>query len=156
MRKNLVEADLVECVLGLGANLFYNSPMEACVVVCRTSKPAEQKGKVLFIDAVNEVARVQAQSSLKPEHQRRILSAYQTYSDESGLAKAASLEEIAAQDYSLSIPLYVRRKANQGSSQEAKTLAETWAEWEQSGRSFWREMDAVFEMLDTLVESLEE
>ena len=30
----LVEIDLLECVLGLGPNLFYNSPMEACVVVC--------------------------------------------------------------------------------------------------------------------------
>ena len=39
MRRKLVESDLVECVLGLGPNLFYNSPMEACVVVCRTRKP---------------------------------------------------------------------------------------------------------------------
>ncbi len=57
MRRKLVEADLVECVLGLGPNLFYNSPMEACVVICRTQKPPSRKGKVLFIDAVHEVAR---------------------------------------------------------------------------------------------------
>lgn len=151
MRKKLLEADLVECVLGLGANLFYNSPMEACVVVCRTSKPAKRKGKVLFINAVNEVARVQAQSFLKPEHQQRILSVYQTFKDEPGFAKAASLEEISAQDYNLSIPLYVQHKSNQGNSQEAKTLAEVWADWEQTGRSFWQEMDAVVKMLDGLV-----
>ena len=36
MRRKLIEADLIECVLGLGPNLFYNSPMEACVVICRT------------------------------------------------------------------------------------------------------------------------
>jgi len=51
MRRKLVELDLVECVLGLGPNLFYNSPMEACVVVCRSQKPPERQGKVLFIDA---------------------------------------------------------------------------------------------------------
>jgi type I restriction enzyme M protein len=39
MRRKLIEADAIECVLGLGPNLFYNSPMEACVVICRTSKP---------------------------------------------------------------------------------------------------------------------
>ena len=33
MRRKLVELDLLECVLGLGPNLFYNSPMEACVVI---------------------------------------------------------------------------------------------------------------------------
>ena len=41
MRRALIERDLVDCVLGLGPNLFYNSPMEACVVVCRTPQAAE-------------------------------------------------------------------------------------------------------------------
>ena len=75
MRRKLIESDLLECVLGLGPNLFYNSPMEACVVICRTEKPAARRGKVLFIDAVREVARERAQSFLKSEHQQRILGA---------------------------------------------------------------------------------
>ena len=49
-RRKLIEADLVECVLGLGPNLFYNSPMEACVV-CRTAKPKPRKNKILLINA---------------------------------------------------------------------------------------------------------
>src|SRR5262249_1760945 len=69
LRQKMVEADLVECVLGLGPNLFYNSPMEACVVICRNRKPAERRRKVLLIDAVNEIARERAMSFLKPEHQ---------------------------------------------------------------------------------------
>jgi type I restriction enzyme M protein len=73
MRQALIEADLVECVVGLGPNLFYNSPMEACVVICRTRKPARRKGRVLLVDAVNEVARDRAQSVLTAEHQGRIL-----------------------------------------------------------------------------------
>ena len=44
------------------------------------------RGKVLFIDAVNEVARERAQSFLKPEHQQRILAAYQAFADEPGFA----------------------------------------------------------------------
>jgi len=55
MREKIVESDLIECVLGLGPNLFYNAAMEACVVVCRADKPAERQGKILFINAVNEV-----------------------------------------------------------------------------------------------------
>ncbi|MGI8502536.1 MAG: type I restriction-modification system subunit M [Hassallia sp.] len=150
MRQKLVEADLVECVLGLGANLFYNSPMEACIVICRTSKPRDRQGKVLFIDAVHEVARVQAQSLLKPEHQTRILNAYQHYSDEPGFATVATRKEIVAQDYSLSIPLYVRRTTANNQTQEVKTLAEVWADWEQGSRNFWQEMDALVDMLDSL------
>lgn len=152
MRQKLVEADLVDCVLGLGANLFYNSPMEACVVICRAAKPSERQGKVLFIDAVKEVARVQAQSFLKPEHQSRILQAYQGFADDPGFAKVATLAEVAEQDYSLSIPLYVRRKLATDKPEEAKSLKAIWEDWEEAGREFWREMDAVVEMLDGLVE----
>jgi type I restriction-modification system DNA methylase subunit len=41
--------------------------------------PDEHKGKVIFIDAVNQVTRERAQSVLKPEHQQRILSAYRAF-----------------------------------------------------------------------------
>jgi type I restriction enzyme M protein len=38
-RRKLIEADRLDGVLGLGPNLFFNSPIEACVVICRASKP---------------------------------------------------------------------------------------------------------------------
>ena len=151
MRQKLVQADLVDCVLGLGPNLFYNSPMEACVVICRTAKPPERQGKVLFIDGVKEVARVQAQSFLKPEHQARVLKAYQDFVDAPGFARVATLAQVAEQEYSLSIPLYVRRTLTTDKPGEAKSLKEIWEDWEESGREFWREMDAVVDMLDGLV-----
>ena len=151
MRQKLVEADLVDCVLGLGPNLFYNSPMEACVVICRTAKPPERRGKILFIDGVKDVARVQAQSFLKPEHQVRVLQAYQGFTDQPGFARVATLAEVAEQDYSLSIPLYVRRTLTTAKPEAAKSLKEIWEDWEEAGREFWLEMDGVVEMLDGLV-----
>ena len=68
MREKLVDHDVLECVLGLGPNLFYNSPMEACVVICRMNKPKERRNKVLFINAVNEVIRERAQSFLTDDN----------------------------------------------------------------------------------------
>src|SRR5690606_14399315 len=82
MRRKLIEADLSECVLGLGPNLFYNSPMEACVVICRTRQPEERRGRILFVNAVNEVTRERAQSFLTDEHIERIAGAYRAFSDE--------------------------------------------------------------------------
>ena len=107
MRRKLVEADVVECILGLGPNLFYNSPMEACVVICRTAKPKSRKGRVLFINAVNEVTRERAQSFLTDDHIDRIVKAYEMFRDDPGFARVATLEEIRAKDANLSIPLYV-------------------------------------------------
>jgi type I restriction enzyme M protein len=108
MRQKLVDADLVDCVLGLGPNLFYNSPMEACIVVCRTSKVPERRGRVLFINAVDEVTRERSMSYLKPEHLERIANAYHNFKDVEGFAKVASVDEICLNDGNLSIPLYVR------------------------------------------------
>jgi len=151
LRRKLVEADLVECVLGLGPNLFYNSPMEACVVICRTSKPKKRRGKVLLIDAVNEVARERAMSFLRPEHQARIEGAYAAFADEEGFAKVVTLGEIGVQGHSLSIPLYVKRTTAAVTGEDTPTLREAWEAWEASGRGFWQEMDEVVDMLDGLV-----
>lgn len=45
IRKCLIESDLIEAVIGLGPNLFYNSPMEACIIICRTRKDIELSNK---------------------------------------------------------------------------------------------------------------
>ena len=115
MRRKLIETDAIECVLGLGPNLFYNSPMEACVVICRTAKPKARKGKILFINAINEVTRERAQSFLTNDHIERIVQAYERFKDEPGLARVATLEEIRSKDGNLSIPLYVAPGSNNSS-----------------------------------------
>jgi type I restriction enzyme M protein len=159
MRRKLVEADLLECVLGLGPNLFYNSPMEACVVICRTRKPPARKGKILFIDAVNEVARERAQSFLKPEHQARILKAYKKFVDDPGFAKVASNTEVLEKDGNLSIPRYVRPaqngNGNGNGAVDGKDLKKAWKAFEAGGREFWEQMDGLTEMLDNIVADMD-
>lgn len=149
MRKKLVGSDQVECVLGLGPGLFYNSPMEACVVICRSQKPADRKGKILFIDAVAEIARERAQSFLRPEHQDRILCAYRAFADQSGFAAVASVKDVLAGDGNLSIARYVKRPKAAVAAGGA-TLAATWAAFDEEGREFWSGMDALVDMLDGL------
>ena len=108
MRKKLVQSDMIDCVIGLGPNLFFNAPMEACIVVCRTYKEQAKRGKVLFINAVKEVTRKNAQSFLEEAHIAHIVSAYENYADEENYAKVASIDEVAEKDFSLNIALYVR------------------------------------------------
>lgn len=111
MRKALVRSDLLECVIGLGANLFYSSPMEACIVICRARKPDSRKGCVLFINAVNEVARKNAESFLEPAHIETIVRAYEAYETDGHIARKASIGEIQDNGFVLSIPLYVKGPA---------------------------------------------
>jgi len=153
MRAKMVELDWVEAVIGLGPNLFYNSPMESCVVVCNRRKPAARKGKVLFIDALSEVTRERAQSLLKAEHQQRILTAYKTFADVPGFAKIATLAEIDANAGNLSIPMYVKRVAVApitDSNGDAVSLRSSWEQWQTDGRAFWLQMDCLVERLADL------
>lgn len=127
MRKALVQLDLVEAVIGIGKSLFYNSPMEACIVVCRSKKDSERKRKVLFINAKNEVTRKNAQSYLEPEHIRRIADAYDRFEDENGFSAVATQEEITANNFSLAIPKYVAGITEE--SEEEMNLDEIVTNW---------------------------
>ena len=107
MRENLVRSDLIECVLGIGRNLFYNSPMEACIVICRTKKPAARKGKILFINAKHEVTRKNAQSYLEESHIKKIADAYLNYEEIDKFSKVVSTKDVLANDGELTISLYL-------------------------------------------------
>jgi len=126
MRKKLIEADLIECVLGLGPNLFYNSPMEACVIVCRMKKPAERKVKVLFINAVNEVSHEKAQSFLRDGHIKKILESYRQFKDIESFSKAVEIEEIADKNYTLSIPRYISVNNNRENECSTEEIYQNW------------------------------
>ena len=131
MREKLVRSDAVECVIGLGPNLFYNSPMEACILICRMNKRVERRGQVLFINAINEVERKNAQSYLEEKHIKRIAEAYLKYTDEDGFAKVATIQEIDDNNFSLSIPLYVKQ-AEDESSVDTRNVQEHYESWRAS------------------------
>jgi len=152
MRRGLIDADLVECVLGLGPELFFNSAMESCVVFCRSQKPESRKRQIIFIDAVEEIERGRASSLLRPHHQQKIRDAYEAFDDVPGFAKVATLDEVAAQAHSLSIPLYVKRRTTERViTLVERPLYEIWADLEQDGREFWHQMDVLSDVLDGLL-----
>ncbi len=151
LRRNLVATDMVECVLGLGPSLFYNSPMEACVVICRSKKPKGRTGRTLFIDAVHEIARENAQSFLRPEHQRRIVSAYEAFESTPEFAYVATTDEILTRNGDLTVHHYVIRKLANRGSESGESFVDAWKRFETDGREFWTGMDVLVEVLDGIV-----
>jgi type I restriction enzyme M protein len=134
MRRGIVEADLIDCVLALGPGLFYNSPMEACVVFCRTQKPADRRGKVLFVNAVEEYERRDAQSFLSAENVARIVRCYRGEGTGEVAAALVDRQRIEANGYSLSMPLYVDGGAGGGGREPGDTPGAISA-WEAASRS---------------------
>ena len=144
MRRKLIETDLIECVLGLGPNLFYNSPMEACVVICRTTKPKARKGRILFINAIDEVTHEKTQGFLERQHIEKIVNAYRAFQDIDEFAKVVPIKEVLANDGNMSIPLYLSRSENNG---HEHTLEETTELWETSILKRDHSADALFTSL---------
>ena len=106
IRKNLILQDDIECVIGLGPNLFYNSPMEACIIICNKNKTPEMKNRILMINAVHEVIRKNGESLLLDKHIEKISSTYHEKREIEGFSKVTSLDEIKEKDYNLNISLY--------------------------------------------------
>jgi len=107
MRSKMIEEDLVECVIGLGPNLFYNSPMEACLLITKTNKSENKKGKVLFINAVKEVKQDKNIAFLEQQHIDKIYTIYKNFSEESEIAKIVSNEKLLENKGSLNIAQFI-------------------------------------------------
>ena len=147
MREKLVKMDCLDCIIGLGPNLFYNSPMEACIIVCRMNKRAERRGKVLFINAVNEVERKNAQSFLEEKHIRRIAGVYEQYESEDGFAKVVTIKGMEERHFSLSIPLYVqeRKKVMNAEFLSVQEQYECWRKSAERMRKYYTQLNEMLE-----------
>jgi type I restriction enzyme M protein len=111
IRKNILRMDLLEAVIGLGPNLFYGTGLAACILIFRQRKTKDRKKKVLILDASREFKTGRAQNELLPEHVERIFGWYRDYRDVEGVARVASLDDIAANDWNLNIPRYVEPRS---------------------------------------------
>ena len=144
MRKKMIEEDLVECVIGLGPNMFYNSPMEACLLITKTNKSLERKGKVLIINAVKEVRQEKNIAYLDKSHIERIYKSYLNFKDEDGFAKVVTLEKILENKASLNIAQFV---SNVDQKENVLSIDETLKEWNETSVRLSASMNELFEVL---------
>ncbi|MBC7776259.1 MAG: SAM-dependent DNA methyltransferase, partial [Phycisphaerae bacterium] len=145
MRRKMIENDLVECVIGLGPNLFYNSPMEACLLITTTNKPKNKKGKVLIINAVKEVKQDKNIGYLEQKHIDRVHQAYVDFKDEDGFCKVVGIEEILKNKASLNVAQYVSNVQN---NNDKRTLQEALTAWEDSSIELKKSMNDLFQILN--------
>lgn len=145
MRKKMIEEDLVECVIGLGPNLFYNSPMEACLLITKTNKDKQKKGKVLIINAVKEVKQDKNIAFLESDHIDKIYKTYIDYTEIDGFSKIVSVDDILDRKGSLNIAQYV---SNVDLSVDVVSLNDTISNWESNSKNLKESMNELFQILN--------
>jgi type I restriction enzyme M protein len=112
IRAAMIEADVLEAVIGLPANLFYGTGIPACVLVMRqrqgnhSGKPAERQGKVLFINADREYFEGRAQNYLLPEHIEKIVNTFENHAEVPGFSAIVANATLRENDFNLNIRRY--------------------------------------------------
>lgn len=106
IRKQIVEFNLLDAVIGLPANLFYGTGIPACVLVFRKNRTRRD---VLFIDASGDenYEKGKNQNILRDSDIARIVSTYEAREAIDKYSYVASFDEIKENDFNLNIPRYV-------------------------------------------------
>ena len=82
------------------------------MLVCRMKKPKERKGKIIFIDAKEELRIDRTNAWLEPHHIKKISDAYWKFKDIEGFAKVMSNKDVLANNGNLSLQLHVKQGRN--------------------------------------------
>jgi len=111
IRQGMLEDDLLEAVVGLPAGLFYGTGIPACLLIINKNKPADRKGKVLFINGELEFEEGKNQNKLREQDITKIVETFDNHcftekGDIKRYAKVVTLAEIAENDYNLNIRRY--------------------------------------------------
>lgn len=104
IRKVLLENGAIDTVIGLPANIFFNTSIPTTVIILKKDRPTKD---VLFIDASQGFEKAKNQNTLTDEHIDTILEAYAKRENKEKYAYVAEFEEIVENDYNLNIPRYV-------------------------------------------------
>lgn len=145
IRKNIIDNNLLDAVIGLPANLFYGTSIPTCVLVFK-GREARKNKDILFIDASNEFEKGKNQNKLSPENINNIIETYSIREDVEKYAHVASLDEIKENDYNLNIPRYV----DTFEEEEVIPLSQVAQELTEVKADIANSYDKLFELLNEL------
>ena len=111
IRRALIEENLLDAVVGLPGNLFPTTSIPVAILVFDRAREKggarETSRDVLFIDASRDYQAAKNQNALLDEHMQKIIATFRARQPVDKYAHAASLQEIADNDFNLNIPRYV-------------------------------------------------
>lgn len=131
IRREFIERDLIEAVIEMAPNLFYGTGLAPAILVLRTRKQHERAGKVLFIDGSELFTKGRNQNTLEREHADRIVQAYQAFNVQGHFAHVASLDEVRAQDYNLTVARYIAKPQSETGTSLEDAIEQLTATWQQ-------------------------
>ena len=107
IRRALVEADLIEGVVLLPENLFYNTSAPGIVLLLNRAKPAERRGQFLLVNASQYFVKEKPKNVLTDAGIAAVAEVYRAWETREKLSRVVTLDEVRAADYNLSPSQFV-------------------------------------------------
>ena len=147
IREKLVELDVVETIIGIAKNLFYNSSMPACIIICAKNKTENRKGKVQFINAKHLYAGKNAKEIyLSDNNISEILRLYHDTINDGVLSALATTEDIQKNKCVLNINQYAKGVGND--DDEFESLETSFQSWEDVSNMWNKEIVKLVDLID--------
>ena len=107
IRKYLIDNNFIDCVIQLPDNLFFGTSIATCIMVLKKSK---SDNATLFIDASKECVKVTNSNKLTLENIETIVAAFAEREDKPYFTRLVPNDEIAGQEYNLSVSTYIEQE----------------------------------------------
>ena len=107
IRKNIIENDLIEAIIGLPGGLFYGTGIPAVVLIINKNKSSNRKNKIIFINSENEYEKGKNQNRLNEENIKKILTTFDNFKEITKYSKVIDKNYILENEYNLNIKRYI-------------------------------------------------
>ncbi len=107
IRQYLIDNNFIDCIIQLPSNLFYGTSIATCIMVLKKNKGDND---TLFIDASKEFVKVTNNNKLTENNIAKIVDAFVNHKDSQYFCRMVPNEEIAKQEYNLSVSTYVEQE----------------------------------------------
>lgn len=144
IRQHLLEEGAIDTVIGMPANIFYNTSIPTTVIILRKDRTDRD---VLFIDASQEFTKGKNQNTMTDEHIGKILNTYSKREHIEKFSYVASFDEIKENDFNLNIPRYV----DTFEEEEVVPLSEILKKIKTNRSEIKQATDELYGLLDELV-----
>lgn len=102
VRQWFVEHDLIEGVIYMPENLFYNTSAPGILLFLNKAKPKDRKGKLFLVNASQVVEKGDPKNFIPPDGIERIAEAFNAWKEEEKFARVVTREQVAREDYNIS------------------------------------------------------
>ena len=107
IRQYLIDNNFIDCIIQLPGNLFFGTSIATCIMVLKKSKA---ENKTLFVDASKEFVKVTNNNKLTGDNIAKIVASFVDREDKDYFCRLVPNDEIAVQDYNLSVSTYVEQE----------------------------------------------